>query len=274
MSLWTYRKAVLESDLPSTLKLVLLVLDNHVNDMGDPCFPAYSRIARLSSLSRRSVISQVNEAEKLGWIAIKHRPGQDGQRHATNLFYLKLPCGKLKSNPDNAPIIGECNSLVQSVHRVGETDSPTMVNLVHSERTSTELSIEPLHRGDSESSELVLPKSVTDVECKAIADLLNEEFISVCVKQQILDELAGAIAAKSIRRGNVAFVHSLIRAERLGKFKPNLGLTVLAAREREICHLEDKRSSSDQVQNALDPDAMEKGVRLCVTWGIRGFAKK
>lgn len=270
MSLWTYRKAVLESDLPSTLKLVLLVLDNHVNDMGDPCFPAYSRIARLSSLSRRSVIMQINLAEEHGWITIVRRPKKCGQRQQTNLFYLSLPRGDMKSNLGSLARIGEQGSSMHHAHPDGECYSPTLVNQAHPERTSTELPIEPLHSGDLGGGELILPKSVSDAERKIIADLLNDELsMSVDVKQQILDELAGAIATKSIRRGNIVFVRSLIRAERLGTFKPHLGLAVLASRESIIRHAENKRISIDHAKSALDPEAMEKGARLLSDFGLK-----
>ncbi len=90
MSIWTFRKAVSESDLGSTTKLVLFVLDQHVNDMGDPAFPSYARLEKLTSLSRRAVIEHVAIAEALGWLRRETRSDRSG-RQQSNLFYLRVP---------------------------------------------------------------------------------------------------------------------------------------------------------------------------------------
>lgn len=73
MSAWTWKQAIWESDLSATTKIVLQALASHLNDFGDPMFPSQERLARLCSLSERSVISHLQMAEELGWIRPRKR---------------------------------------------------------------------------------------------------------------------------------------------------------------------------------------------------------
>jgi hypothetical protein len=133
MSIWTYKKAVMQSKLAASTKLVLVALDMHVNDMGDPAFPSYARLASLTSLSSRSVIEHVGLAEDAGWLKREKRFNKEG-RQQSNLFYLQVPNHlALASNagpePENDLSGGEGGS------PMGEGGSPSGVKQVHPELT-------------------------------------------------------------------------------------------------------------------------------------------
>lgn len=81
-------------------------------------------------------------------------------------------------------------------------------------------------------SELVFPSSITDEERVALTGLI--ENIPTGIKQEMLDELSGAIQAGVIYRGNVPFVRGLLLAFRQKKFFLNLGVSVLASRNAVI----------------------------------------
>lgn len=87
---WTWQQAVLESELRSTVKLVLMVLASHMNSMGEGCYPSTLRIAKLSSLSERAVITALNEAENGGWIQRKNMEFR-GQKWKRNAYFPKWP---------------------------------------------------------------------------------------------------------------------------------------------------------------------------------------
>jgi len=56
------------SDLPSSRKLVLFVLADHMNGSGKSCYPTQTQIAKETSLSRKTVGTYLERCEELGWI--------------------------------------------------------------------------------------------------------------------------------------------------------------------------------------------------------------
>ena len=70
-----------------TRKLVLVKLADNANDEGE-CFPSYQYIADHCEVSRRSVISHIEELIKMGLVEKKSRKNQDGS--SSNLYILRF----------------------------------------------------------------------------------------------------------------------------------------------------------------------------------------
>lgn len=133
MSIWSYKKAVMQSALSTSTKIVLVALDMHVNDMGDPAFPSYGRLATLTSLSSRSVMDHVAIAEEAGWLKREKRFNKEG-RQQSNLFYLQVPHHlAMASNAADEPAEGSGGGETGSP--MGEGGSPSGVKQVHPEVT-------------------------------------------------------------------------------------------------------------------------------------------
>lgn len=133
MSIWSYKKAVMQSELSAATKIVLVALDMHVNDMGDPAFPSYARLSTLTSLSSRSVMEHVGVAEDAGWLKREKRFNKEG-RQQSNLFYLQVPhhlamASNAADEPEGELSGGEAGS------PMGEGGSPSGVKQVHPEVT-------------------------------------------------------------------------------------------------------------------------------------------
>ncbi len=73
--LFTWRSAVVESDLPPTSKLVALALSLHMNERGGSCFPSQATLGRETSLHPRTVREHLAELEQAGWIERTKRAG-------------------------------------------------------------------------------------------------------------------------------------------------------------------------------------------------------
>lgn len=71
---WT--RAVSSADGPpkTTTRHVLLALSLYMSAKGDSCFPSITTLATDTGLSRKSVITHLQEAERLGWIARQKEP--------------------------------------------------------------------------------------------------------------------------------------------------------------------------------------------------------
>jgi hypothetical protein len=65
---YTWRRAMTESSLPSTTKLVLFVVAEYTNAMDETCWPSLDTIADKATLSRRAVTKHLAIAEKEGWL--------------------------------------------------------------------------------------------------------------------------------------------------------------------------------------------------------------
>lgn len=147
---FSWRSAVLQSDLPSTTRLVLLVLSTYMDDHGGGCFPSMETIAEGAGLSKRAVITQIATAEKAGFIRIsKH--GFGGQKWARNEYRIAFPrpeAGEGDSPAQDAEVVKEVHQLgreggergsssfrtkvVNLVPEGGEPDDTKVVNDVHS----------------------------------------------------------------------------------------------------------------------------------------------
>lgn len=135
--LFSWRQAVLESELQATTKLVLLTLACHMNDAGESCFPSIQKLCKETSLSNRAVITHLQVAADLGWIEIsKH--GFAGQQWARNEYRPSWPQGsELPSLPQGGEPASLPPKAVNVVPKGSEPDDGKAVKEVH---TSTPVS--------------------------------------------------------------------------------------------------------------------------------------
>ena len=91
-----WRAAVLNSNLPSSAKLSLIVLAEFANQDGSNCFPSIETIARVSSCNERTTRRVLETCRKAGWIRSQSKGNRSGWRHYE--YTLLLPDGA-----DNMP---------------------------------------------------------------------------------------------------------------------------------------------------------------------------
>ena len=134
---FSWREAILASDLACTTKLVLLALSCHMNDLGESCFPSVALRAKESSLSRRAVITHLAIARKLGWVLVTEH-GFGGQSWRRHEYVIGFP-GQQKGGERAAPPLPV--KVLNLVHEGGERVDKKVVNDVHcSTSLSTSLS--------------------------------------------------------------------------------------------------------------------------------------
>lgn len=76
---WSWRHAILKSDLPATTRHVLLTVSCFMNDVGGGCYPTQEQIAEASGLTDRSVRQHIEVAIEAGWLKRKEH-GFRGQK--------------------------------------------------------------------------------------------------------------------------------------------------------------------------------------------------
>src|SRR5262245_28501199 len=80
-------KLALHSALTAHQKLVLIVLAEHLG-INDHAWPSYARLARLTSLSRPTVIKTVKALAEAGILAVSYPPGERSNHYIPDLQEL------------------------------------------------------------------------------------------------------------------------------------------------------------------------------------------
>jgi hypothetical protein len=151
---------LLKSSLPSTTRHVLLTLSCHVNDAGEPCYPAVDQLCTETGLSKRAVLDALKRGKEEGWIEIsKH--GFAGQKWNRNEYRIAWPdkqergsenlAETEKGGAPRAPIFGEGGAPPAPIFdEGGARGAPKAVHHVH-------LQPPPLYKGFPSS----IPKTPT-----------------------------------------------------------------------------------------------------------------
>lgn len=93
--LFTWRSAVVESDLSPTTRHVLLTLSLHMNERGGSCFPSTRLLARETGLSRRSVETHLGAAVEASWLDRQQREKRSDGRFTGYTYRAVVPRGNL-----------------------------------------------------------------------------------------------------------------------------------------------------------------------------------
>lgn len=91
--MWSWRRTLMRSSLPSTTKHVLLTLSMHASEAGDGIFPKVKTLAEETSLRPETVKDHLRSAADVGWIAKEQRFTESG-RQTSNAYVLLVPKGE------------------------------------------------------------------------------------------------------------------------------------------------------------------------------------
>lgn len=102
---WTWRHAILKSNLPATTRHVLLTISCFMNDTGDGCYPTTKQLAEASGLSERAVCEHIGKATAAGWLVVTVH-GFKGQKWKNNQYEAAWPEEKSRA-PDDGKVLTE-----------------------------------------------------------------------------------------------------------------------------------------------------------------------
>ena len=148
---FSWRQAMMQSDLPGTTKLVAHTLAAHMNAAGEACYPSIKTIMAEASLSNRAVCTHLERLAADGWIVIEQH-GFKGQRWRRNSYRLAWPAsifGGDKRGERGSPRFdegGEPNhtKVVNEVHTNSPRNSPLPPSLEDADAPSREAPPLPL----------------------------------------------------------------------------------------------------------------------------------
>lgn len=127
---YSWREAILASNLSCTTKLVLLTLSCHMNDMGQSCFPSVRLLAKESSLSKQSVLTHLALARVEGWITVTEH-GFGGQNWRRHEYVIGFPNEAQNSHTDEGGKRGVPPLYEKVVNVVDEGGQPSHLKVVN-----------------------------------------------------------------------------------------------------------------------------------------------
>ena len=158
MVFFTWRSAILKSDLGSTTKLVLLVLSTYMDDHGGGAFPNVKTIASDSGLSERAVCTHIERAVDAGFIVVSKQK-LPGKNWARNAYKISFP-----SRPD---VYQEQGADRGSVPKNAPSESKVGRGLAGSKKQGTERGASPCGGGSKSSDS-------SDFETKALNEVQHQ----------------------------------------------------------------------------------------------------
>lgn len=109
--------------LPSTQKLVLLMLAERHNKDSGQCNPSLELLADDCGLSRRSVIDQIAKLQQAGYLTVRHRAKESLRLPSQYVLHLEFGVPEQVQNMPHDPYLMP-EKVVNDVHSGGERAAP------------------------------------------------------------------------------------------------------------------------------------------------------
>lgn len=129
-------KSAIESELPLTEKMTLIVLAYFLNSETKECFPSYKTLAKLSSLGVSTVMAAVASLKKKGLVSIEERVTEFGDRTSNQFNLIGLSKKKLQVTGGVIQVVDQGVIQVvdpnkellfnKEIHRQADSDEPEM----------------------------------------------------------------------------------------------------------------------------------------------------
>lgn len=78
--LFSWRSAIVTSQLPSQARLVALCLSLHMNERGGSCYPSQATLARETGIGERQVRRHLQTLRQEQWIKVTYKERPSGRR--------------------------------------------------------------------------------------------------------------------------------------------------------------------------------------------------
>ncbi|MEK9722119.1 MAG: helix-turn-helix domain-containing protein [Rhodospirillaceae bacterium] len=95
---WSWRHAIVASDLQPSTRLLLLALSTFMDETGRSCFPSVAQLVAATGLSKNTVLTHLDLARAGGWIEIVLH-GYRGQKWRRQEYVAKWPGRDVAGEP-------------------------------------------------------------------------------------------------------------------------------------------------------------------------------
>lgn len=239
-------------DLPlsPTIKLVLLALCDWANDTGF-CWPSMVTISRRASISKRQgqrVMGELIAANLIDVVA-NEQGGRTSRRYQLNVSALRGG-DTGDTGAKLSPVASASSPGVTPKHKTDDTDVV---------RTITNHKDDPPqpHQTSGALDWTFLP-TLEGEERVVVIDMLRG--LDTAIRQDILDELAGALQAKAIKTQWPSWLRAVAQRARLGEFVPSHARAIQRDRQRVAREAADADKRKIDAARRDDPAARRRGL--------------
>lgn len=199
--------------LEPTPKLILMALADIADDTGR-CWPKLQTLAKKCSVSTRTVQRWIRVFEKSGLLTVWRRYNEADQRQMSNEYMLHMH--------EQSIHLSDCQqSTYQKNHGDFSSKTPCLKRLAQEKALRPrECPEEPPTRSTQKlkNDTLCIPRGLASKEKYVIEELLKA--VPQAQQQLLLDELRGAMAAKTIHTSLISWFRALAKKAREGGFSP------------------------------------------------------
>jgi hypothetical protein len=120
-SYFTWRSAVMDSDLPSITRHILLTLSTYMNDHGDAVYPSLKTLENKTGLSRKTIIKHLNFANEKEFL-VTSKKSYKGNTWKQNEYRMRFPKGGVYEGATESKVVelGDASGGTQGTHLVEE----------------------------------------------------------------------------------------------------------------------------------------------------------
>ena len=235
--------------LQPTIKLVLLAMCDWSNDAGF-CYPSIPTVARKTCISTRHCQRIMSELIDTGLIAVvgNLHGGMGSRRYQINLCALRD--GAFKSTGDKlSPVVPTSAPPVTSASGAGAMDVMG---------TSSNRQSDPPLPDVPRSIDWAHLSQLSDADRVVVVDMLNG--LEASQRQDIVDELAGALRAKVIKTQWPGWLRGVVQRARTGAFVPNHALVIQRDRQRILREAAEVEKRRAEEARRRDPETRARGL--------------
>jgi len=124
--------------LPPLSRTILFAIAHHLNadDIASGCFPSVDTLAKVTGMSRRSVLNHIETAKKAGFIDVerkvpRYKNGAASGRYPVNHYIPRFPLRQMELGAGDAPSLSNERDQVHVVHEPGARGGKNQVHEVH-----------------------------------------------------------------------------------------------------------------------------------------------
>lgn len=232
--------------LSSNLKLILMALADNADDEGI-CWPRVNTIAKKCSVAPRTVQRAIKTLQSLDLLGKSPRFDKESGRQTSNVYQLRITTPHVNKSPPppkGGPAGDGDVTLPPSTTSPADDTGDTPKEPSTDNKFNTPLQPRALANtlppavaaGKGAFGALCWPTKLSPTHRSTITTMMSG--LDQTMAQELLDELSGALSARSIKTDPVRWSRAVIERIHRGRFTPTIGLAV-AERRRTSCEPDD-----------------------------------
>lgn len=249
---YIHTKLAWQLDIPSTDKLVLLALCHFADEEGH-CYPSVTTVARMVGITRRHCQRLMSELINQSFVAVV---GNERGGVRTRDYMLSLPALRKAAAGTGEKQASPVASVTPL--RVTSARKPRDTHVSRTTRKTNQSETPPPSAQDVEALDWSCLPLFSAADKVVVVELLGA--IDPECRQDLVDELGGALRANAIRGQWPGWLRAVARRAKEGGFMANHALAIQQDRRRAAREVAEAKKRRAQAARRSDPAAHTRNL--------------